>query len=125
MKQGFTLLELLIVMVIIGILAIIAIPKYLDAVETAHQTALVANLKECREAGLMYASFFNADPSDVTSIGIDINNDGEFEKEYSSQGVAIDCSGVSWTDGTGSCTGTSSDGYTAVIDINTGEITWN
>lgn len=88
-RKAFTLLELLIVMVIIGILAIIAIPQYLDAVETAKQTGATHTLQELRETGIMIQSNSGAWPTSTTfqkggnSLGLDINKDGEYEKEVS------------------------------------------
>jgi type IV pilus assembly protein PilA len=44
-RKGFTLLELLIVVVIIGILAAIAIPKFAQTKEKAYITAMKSDLK--------------------------------------------------------------------------------
>ena len=38
-KNGFTLIELIIVMVILGIMAAVAVPKYLDSIENAEASA--------------------------------------------------------------------------------------
>jgi general secretion pathway protein G len=49
-EQGFTLLELLIVMTIITLLAAIAVPSYTNSVRHAKEAALKADLYEMRRA---------------------------------------------------------------------------
>jgi len=49
-EQGFTLLELMIVMTIIGILAAIAIPSYVQNVRRAKEAVLREDLHTMREA---------------------------------------------------------------------------
>lgn len=49
-KQGFTLVELLIVIIIIAVLAAIAIPKFSNSTQRAHESELRAKLKVVRDA---------------------------------------------------------------------------
>ena len=50
LDQGFTLLELMIVMVVIGILAAIAIPSYTSSVRSAKEAVLREDLHTMRSA---------------------------------------------------------------------------
>ena len=54
-KNGFTLIELIIVMVILGIMAAIAVPRYLDSIENAEASAEDAVISAV-EAGLKQAA---------------------------------------------------------------------
>ena len=54
-QNGFTLIELIIVMVILGIMAAIAVPRYLDSIENAEASAEDAVITAIR-AGLKQAA---------------------------------------------------------------------
>ena len=54
-KNGFTLIELIIVMVILGIMAAVAIPRYLDSISNAEQSAEDAVISAIR-SGLKQAA---------------------------------------------------------------------
>jgi general secretion pathway protein G len=53
-KSGFTLVEILIVVVILGILAAIVIPQFTDASEQAKESSLVSDLQTMRSQIELY-----------------------------------------------------------------------
>ena len=60
-KQGFTLVEILIVVVILGILAAIVIPQFTNASETARGSSLQSQLQTIRSQLELYQVQHNGD----------------------------------------------------------------
>ena len=76
MKKGFTLVEIMIVVAIIGLLAAIAIPSFMRARLTSQQNACINNLRQIEAGKDQYAlenGLTNSAPisaSDATAFGL-------------------------------------------------------
>ena len=68
-NQGFTLVEILIVVVILGILAAIVIPQFTQASTEARESSLVSNLQTIRSQIELYKiQHLDAPPTDATTF---------------------------------------------------------
>ena len=68
-QEGFTLVELLIVVIILAILAAIIVPQFSAATDDATQSAYDTNIANVRSAIDLYRQQHNAYPGAVTSTG--------------------------------------------------------
>ena len=100
-KKGFTLIELVVVIAILGILALVAIPRFTGMRADANESAVISNLRNIQTAAEVYASANNKTITDVdtdtaadltgilAALGVTAMPDGPGTTSYSVQsGVA-------------------------------------
>ena len=68
-RKGFTLVEIMIVVLIIGILLAIAVPNFIKARESSRTKACVANLKQLDSAKEQYAMDNKLNDGDAVPAG--------------------------------------------------------
>jgi prepilin-type N-terminal cleavage/methylation domain-containing protein len=96
-KAGFTLVEIMIVVAIIGLLAAIAIPNFIKARATSQQNACINNLKQIDGAISEWA--LETGQSNGTSVS-DVSVVSAYIKLNSSSSVPICPAGGSYTTST-------------------------
>lgn len=91
-QQGFTLIELMIVVAIIGVLSAIAVPAYKNYVTKSEVASAVASLKSViTPAELFYQEkgTFPASDTDLAEVGISSNSIQNGTLSFASQAITL------------------------------------
>lgn len=73
-NKGFTLVEALVVVIIIGVLAAVALPAYFDAIKKAESVEIVGTLKTLNDSIARYKLKNNFSSSDITILDVQLQN---------------------------------------------------
>lgn len=73
-KKGFTLMELLVVVLLISILAAIAVPQYFNAIERQRSVEGLGVLSDIEKAQMRFAAINEAFTTDFSNLDIDLGD---------------------------------------------------
>ena len=86
LKKAFTLIEILIVVILLGILAAVVVPQFLDTADTARQSAADTTERMLKSQVELYRVRQGAEPTNLAAMAAldyidseDLNADGAIE----------------------------------------------
>jgi type IV pilus assembly protein PilA len=87
-KKGFTLLEVLVVIIIIGILAALALPQYMKTIKKARVAEATSNIGSIKGAEIRYYQENGSLTEDLSLL--DVEDPGKIKNAYFSYTVSGD-----------------------------------
>lgn len=88
-QKGFTLIEIIAVLVLLGILAAVAVPKYMDLTDDAKQKAVDAGIAELNSReSLIWGRVKLASPAPTTDAGVEaaVTGDPDYSTNLNATG---------------------------------------
>ena len=110
-QKGFTLIELMIVVAIIGILAAVALPAYQDYTARAKITEVNLQVGACKNAVSEFLQANGTFPANANAAGCN----STIATKYMAAGLAVDSTTGKITSGAIQATGTAADGKHIVL----------
>lgn len=110
-QQGFTLIELMIVVAIIGILAAVALPAYQDYTTRSKITEVMLQVDACKNAVSEFIQSNNAFPADADAAGCNSTT----TTKYMAAGLAVSSTTGAITSGAVQGTGSGADGKHLIL----------
>ena len=77
-KKGFTLLEMLVVMLIVGILSAVALPNYRKAIDKSKTAEATLTTKTILDAAMIYAAAYRKCPDNLNDLDIKVSEHGKY-----------------------------------------------
>lgn len=111
MQQGFTLIELMIVVAIIGILAAVALPAYQDYTARSKITEVNLQVGACKNAVSEFLQANSAFPADANAAGCN----STVTTKYMAAGLTVSSTDARITSGAIQGTGSGADGKKIIL----------
>lgn len=111
LQKGFTLIELMIVVAIIGILAAVALPAYQDYTTRAKITEVNLQVSACKNAVAEFLQANGSFPANANAAGCN----STVATKYMAAGLAVDSATGKITSGAIQNTGSAADGKVLIL----------